>query len=221
MPSMIGFTGVVDAGFTPSGSPAGHWSANTITGLSDGDPIATWPDQTANGNDLVQANIAAKPTYKIDILNGKPAVRADGTSDYMACVGIAHAQPTTIFLVSQQLDADAGDFLFDGITTRQLYYTAAGTWVAHAGAVLDSEVAVDTDPHIHTLLFKGAASTIRIDGVEQAAGDAGANAMDGLHIFASNTTGAQITMDMFELIFYYSEEDPAANEAGLAIKYGL
>jgi len=76
MPSLMGFTGTIDSGFTPSGSPVGHWSADTITGLEDGDPVGTWPDQSGNGNDLTQATAANKPTYKTNELNGLPGVKA-------------------------------------------------------------------------------------------------------------------------------------------------
>lgn len=69
-----------DGDSVPSGSPLGHWSADTIIGLEDGDPVGTWPDQSGNGNDLVQATAANKPTYEINEINSLPAIKGDGVN---------------------------------------------------------------------------------------------------------------------------------------------
>lgn len=58
--------------------------ADAITGLSDGDPIATWLDQSGLGRDASQSTGAKKPTYKTGIINGKPVIRFDGTDDCMS-----------------------------------------------------------------------------------------------------------------------------------------
>ena len=55
--------------------------ADQIVGKSDGDSISTWSDQSGNGNDLsVGSNY---PTYKTAIINGKPVVRFNGTSNHL------------------------------------------------------------------------------------------------------------------------------------------
>lgn len=60
-------------------------AADAITGLSDGDPVATWEDASAVGtNDATQATGADQPTYQTAELNSLPIVRFDGTSDYLA-----------------------------------------------------------------------------------------------------------------------------------------
>jgi len=60
-----------------------HLDADAITGLNDGDKVATWEDLSGEGNDATQATEANRPTYKTDILNGKPVVRFDGSGSYM------------------------------------------------------------------------------------------------------------------------------------------
>ncbi len=50
------------------------WVKADSLALNDGDPVGTWADQSGNGNDLVQATAAKKPTYKANILNGLPVV---------------------------------------------------------------------------------------------------------------------------------------------------
>jgi len=49
--------------------------ADAITGLNDGDPVATWSDSSGNGRDATQSTPANRPTYKVNIVNGRPVVR--------------------------------------------------------------------------------------------------------------------------------------------------
>ena len=65
-------------------------AADKITGLDDGDTVATWSDSTTNGNDFAQSTASKKPLYKTGIFNSKPAIKFDGTDDYIfATVGSA------------------------------------------------------------------------------------------------------------------------------------
>jgi len=61
-----------------------------ITGLSDGDPVATWPDASGLGYDAIGAG--SKPDYKINILNGLPVVRwPDNTTRQLVVTDMADA----------------------------------------------------------------------------------------------------------------------------------
>jgi hypothetical protein len=57
--------------------------ADALTALSDGDPVATWADQSGNGHDATQATAANRPLYKTGIINGQPALLFDGSSDFL------------------------------------------------------------------------------------------------------------------------------------------
>ena len=59
------------------------YDAGQITGLSDGDPISQWNDESANADHAVQATGSKQPIYKTGILNGHPVVRFDGSNDYL------------------------------------------------------------------------------------------------------------------------------------------
>lgn len=52
--------------------------ADAIGGLSDGEPVALWSDQSGEGNDATQSTPSLQPTYKTGIINGKPVVRCAG-----------------------------------------------------------------------------------------------------------------------------------------------
>lgn len=61
------------------------FQSNGLTGpaTADGDPVGGWVDQTGNGNHLQQGTGASRPILKLGVINGRNAVRFDGTDDYM------------------------------------------------------------------------------------------------------------------------------------------
>src|SRR5205085_3322175 len=70
------------SGFDPSSIPGLEvWlKADAITGLSDGDKIATWPDSSGNGHNGTQSTDANKMIYKTNIQNGLPVARLTNPS---------------------------------------------------------------------------------------------------------------------------------------------
>lgn len=81
--------------------------ADAIVGLNDGDPVGTWSDSSEQGNDATQATASKKPTYKVNIQNGLPSVRFDGTDDYFDISGsMSWVQTFTLFIVAQKTRAN-------------------------------------------------------------------------------------------------------------------
>ena len=54
--------------------------ARVITGLNDGDAVASWADSSGNSNNASQATAANRPIYKTNIYGTNPAVRQDTAS---------------------------------------------------------------------------------------------------------------------------------------------
>lgn len=80
--------------FSPTQLPGlALWNkGDAITGLSDGDPVASWLDSSGNGRTWTQATASKKPTFKTGVTNsGLPAVLFDGIDDLMtqAAFGVA------------------------------------------------------------------------------------------------------------------------------------
>lgn len=74
--------GVVAPTFVPSDiSGLTLWLKADSLVLNNDDPVTTWADSSGLGNDVTQATVAKKPTYKTNIQNSKPVVRFDGTDD--------------------------------------------------------------------------------------------------------------------------------------------
>lgn len=71
--------------FSPS-SIAGlklWFKADALPVITDGTPIAIWPDSSATHLDAAQINVSSRPIYKAAMLNGKPVVHFNGTQ-YMS-----------------------------------------------------------------------------------------------------------------------------------------
>lgn len=64
-------------------SPSGLvlWlKADSITGLSNGNPVTAWNDSSGSGNNAAQSDASHQPTYRSSVLNGQPVVRFDAWS---------------------------------------------------------------------------------------------------------------------------------------------
>ena len=58
----------------------GWFDADAITGLSDGNGISQWDDESGNGNHAEQSTSSEQPTYETNELNSKPIVRFTSSS---------------------------------------------------------------------------------------------------------------------------------------------
>ena len=74
--------------------PAGSGNLDVTSGLQlwlradagatlNSGSVVQWADQSGNGNDAFQANVGLAPVLVNGVVNGLPAVRFDGTDDYM------------------------------------------------------------------------------------------------------------------------------------------
>jgi len=77
-------------------------AANNIVGLSNSDPVATWADESGNGNDVTQASSGQRPIYETSVLNGLPVVSFDGVNDTLECAAFSITSPYTFFIVPKQ-----------------------------------------------------------------------------------------------------------------------
>jgi hypothetical protein len=60
----------------------GWWRAESLL-LNDGASVSTWSDESGQANHLSQATGTKQPTYRTNVLNGKPAIRFDGVNDLL------------------------------------------------------------------------------------------------------------------------------------------
>lgn len=79
--------------------------ADQIIGLSDGDPVATWTDSSGNGNTVIQITPGNQPEYVTNAIGLYPAVRFDGTDDYLRDATASY-NARTVFIVHRISSAD-------------------------------------------------------------------------------------------------------------------
>lgn len=98
------------AAFSPASIPGLQlWlDASQISGLNDGDAVATWSDASGNANNATQGTVSARPTFKTNIKNGRPALQFDGVDDGMGLASAITLSGYSVFVVWSQNDATDG-----------------------------------------------------------------------------------------------------------------
>jgi hypothetical protein len=95
-------------------NPAGNG-----TRPSDGTAVSSWTDLSGNGNTVVQATGANQPIFKVNIINGKPVIRFNGTNNFLQKTSATAMSSTNTLFVVGTINANAtnrGTF-FDYSTT--------------------------------------------------------------------------------------------------------
>lgn len=92
------------------------WKALEITGLSNTDPVSTWPDLIGSAD--FTGSSTTRPLYYTN--SGDPYVEFDGTDDYLQATVTALSADAVIVAVLEYLSAspDYGIFLNDSATLQ-------------------------------------------------------------------------------------------------------
>lgn len=93
-------------------------SARTIRATADGDPVGFWEDAAGLGGHATQATAGNRPTLKLSIVNSKPVLRFDGSSDRMASPASAAMKPFTAFAVAFHTGTILGASVAGGLHWR-------------------------------------------------------------------------------------------------------
>ncbi len=72
------------------------YNAGSINGVSNGSNVSAWSDSSGNGHNLSQATSNNQPIMETSDINGLPAVRFNGTSDYMAGTASGFTNASTV-----------------------------------------------------------------------------------------------------------------------------
>ncbi len=150
--------------------------ATRISGLNDGDPVATWSDLSGSGsgNDATQATSSKRPLYKVGIVNGKPVVRFDGVDDdllepvsiagakTLACVVRLVAIPSSGNAANVSRLACPGSAFIQWAVINAVGGTTGWTCAGDfSGTITPVACAapVDTSPHIVIISYSGGTNT--------------------------------------------------------------
>lgn len=73
-----------------------------ITGLNDGDAVATLPDGSGNGYNATEATAEKRPAYKTNELNSKPIIRFSGSHALKtATIDLTGTDKTTLIVIAK------------------------------------------------------------------------------------------------------------------------
>jgi hypothetical protein len=219
------------------------YDASQIIGLNDADPVTTWPNSSSFGSDrdVTQATAASRPTYRMNVLNGKPVVRFDGANDWLYLfTGLMPevVQPMTWFFVARTTrfpdTADKQAILSAGGGTLNLieFGQHAANYDIYAGASIGF---TNPAPIIGTFtefmwLQNGAASQFCVNGAEPTTVDTGTNKFaaggEGFSIGSRNRDNSSEPLegDIAEIMLYsraLSDSEREQVEDYLMTKYAI
>lgn len=210
---------------------------DTITGLSDGAAVATWPDGSAEGNDGTQATGGNRPVWKAAIVNGHPVVRFDGVDDFVSFPDFLTGLTSGEVYLVVRLDADppastesSGLWYFSNAsgTTSLFPWSGDGTIYATFGSTLRRAIGNPTPSLASWRLFHIVSSasewTARLDGATLLT--TGTNTVEWATApkLGVSLTNEALDGDVAALLIYsppLSAPDRADVEAYLGYKYDL
>jgi hypothetical protein len=223
-------------GIDPSdhGTPIAWFRPETLSGLTDGASVTTWPDSSPNTDDAVTSGSA--PTYQTDELNGWPVVRF--ASQALAAATVANTQPNVIFAVMKyQIPTGTGDIysvlvaLGNAGVENSIFTDPTASpddkismW---AGAALHDDLLIDwrNEWHIMEFIFDDGDSELILGGTTYKTGDAGSqNPAGGLTLGRLAGSPAVANVDIAEVIVFADLVDSTNRTAVreyLSAKYGI
>lgn len=201
-------------------------SAKTTPVASNGDPIGAAVDKFGNGNDVLQAVAADRPTYTTGVKNGLSA--AAGANDYLrsaAFTGGIVSQPAYMLAVVQiPVNYTSARYVVDGIdaTNRQVMLRTANNVggnsnkiTAYAGAGVYVDTVADSTWYIFTWSINGASSYFTINGSLYGSFNSGALALAGVTLMAYFSAAAGHWPAYFGEFLYYSAIPSEGDQASL------
>ena len=202
--------------------------ASQLTGLTDGNPVATWTDMSGWDNHATKS--VGSPTYQTGVINGKPAIRfvkANGDAFTTADLSSKFPSAATVFIVTSINPGATAYSLFcsrDGNHEDEWfrYFNGDSYPATFRSARVGAYCAMpDSGSHIFAISSSASAWQMWIDGTSQGA-VGGAYSAGGVQVVGSGSNGGTLDGDIAEVIEFNRALNPtelAAMNAYLTTKY--
>ena len=170
---------VLSSGITIPDNTVAHYDASQLS-LDDGDTVSVWPDEQGDNDLDIQTG---SPTYVESGINGNPAIAFD--DDALEGTGLSVTQPNTTYLVFEYRSGWDGGQVLAGVSEQQLTGWADSSrknWRTATPTGYEREGSNDLGIQQMTVVFDGANSIHREEGVEISVGDTGTSDLGGLSV---------------------------------------
>lgn len=203
-------------------------SNGTTPATADNDPVGYWGDLSGHGWNETQATAAARPTLKLAIQNGLPAVLFDGVDDFLASTSFSAADPLDVYLACRWLDTSGINFVYglnSGTDGVRIYGYAGGTDAATMSSKTGGgffSLTFPTGWNQVTARYNGASSSFRANGTQTATGTTDSGTATGLEVASIGGGTFPANLYVGEMLVYtsLSAADQAAVEGYLKGKWG-
>ncbi|MEI6198017.1 MAG: hypothetical protein WCS42_27190, partial [Verrucomicrobiota bacterium] len=148
----------------------------SLATLADGDPVASWTDESGHETHLAQSTFGSQPVYQTSAI-GQPSVYFDGTDDLLTSVAsVFKPDQHTIFVVALPLATGENDILGtggtgDGDALLMLYSNRlrGHAWRGSDSNELDGSTTIDTSTlAVFEVSVNETDITLRLDGSVEA-----------------------------------------------------
>jgi hypothetical protein len=182
----------------------------TEESFTDGETISTLTDQTGNGYDLTASG---NPTARTNQLGGNTVARLDGSDDLFDVAFSNLAQPNHIFIAWTSGDGSGVFFTSESSAgdRNEFNENGSGNWQIFAGSALEGG-ATSSGDYISSTLYNGTSSHIRLNGADEATGNAGTESLNGLMIGNSPFATDFADMDIGEILLYDADKSNKQSE---------
>lgn len=199
--------------------------------------VSQWRDKSGNGRHASQATPSAQPQLILNAINNLSTVRFDGIDNFLSTVSLFLAQPFHIFIVVRFSDEQTyddyrvpiggNDGTFYGLSAVRYGVHLDRRKYINAGASLIEPT--ESNPHptgysIYNSFFNGSSSSLRLNSLVLASGNAGTNHIDSGLAIGGYGPYQRFKGDICEVILCASDisiPNRQSTEGYLAHKWGL
>jgi len=173
-------TGIAPGNVRAMATPAsvsgltGWYKSSSLSALSSGASVATWPDSSGNGNALTQATGGAQPVYVTNVFGSAPSVRftanngqsmtipagATPTTTSFSMCWIGRANETTSNAVYSMVLASLG---VDAIWQSQDSPLLGKMGVYNGGGILNSNLTIPARLHVNCIASSSNSTTFFVN----------------------------------------------------------
>jgi len=203
--------------------------ASQLTGLTDGDPVATWTDMSGWDNNATRSG--GSPTYRTDVLKGKPVVRfVKANNDAFTTANLSSQFPSaaTVFIVTTINPGTAAYSLFCSIAGNDEWFRYSGNGLSYPATFRSERInnycaMPDSGSQIFAISSSATAWEMWINGAGPGAAGGAYNA-GGVQVIGSGSNGGTLDGDIAEIIEFnrvLDADEMAKMGTYLEYKYGL